>query len=218
MPGDIIILHLYTTNENHIMYGSWDTDHGRQKNVCHFRLFYALLPLEKPRKSKFCKKEKNAWRYHHFTQVYHKCQSYDAWFLRYEAQQTNFFVILSHFCPFTTITTQTIKILKNWKKRLDISSFYTGVPKIMIIGNTVPDTWHMMDCYFSFWAIFCPSTTLTAQKIKILKKMTKIPGDIIILHNCTKNHDHMLYCSWDMTHDRCNCYFSFCAIFSRFLS
>ena len=34
--------------------------------------------------------------------------------------------------------------------------------------------------------------------------MKKTFGDIIILHKCTKNHDHMLYCSWDMAHDRCN--------------
>ena len=45
--------------------------------------------------------------------------------------------------------------------------------------------------------------------------MKKTPGDII-LHTCTKNHDHMLYCSWDMAHDRCNCYFSFWAIFWPF--
>ena len=46
--------------------------------------------------------------------------------------------------------------------------------------------------------------------------MKKTPGDIIILHKCTKNHDHMLYCSWDMVHDRCNCYFSFWTIFCPF--
>ena len=28
----------------------------------------------------------------------------------------------------------------------------------------------------------------------------KMPGDIIILHKCTKNHDHMLYCSWNNNH------------------
>ena len=51
------------------------------------------------------------------------------------------------------------------------------------------------DCYFSFWAIFCPVTSLTAQKIKIkTKKMKKTPGDIIILEQRTKNHDHVLYC------------------------
>ena len=87
--------------------------------------------------------------------MYHKWQSYDVWFLRYRARQN----------------------------------------------------------FLSFWTIFCP---LTTQKIKILKNWKKTPGDIIILHKCTKNHDHMLYCSWDMVHDRCNCYFSFWAIFCPF--
>ena len=54
----------------------------------------------------------------------------------------------------------------------------------------------------SFWAIFYPFTPLTIQKIKILKKWKKTPGDITILHRCTKNHDHMLYYSWDIAHDR----------------
>ena len=48
--------------------------------------------------------------------------------------------------------------------------------------------------YFSFWAVFCPFTSLTTRKIKIKKKRKKAPGDIIILHKFTKNHDHMLYC------------------------
>ena len=72
------------------------------------------------------------------------------------------------------------------------------------------------NCYFSFWAIFCPFMPLTAQKIKILKKWKKTPGDIIILHMCTKNYDQMMYGSWDMVRDRCNCYFSFWAIFCPF--
>ena len=70
--------------------------------------------------------------------------------------------------------------------------------------------------YFSFCSIFCPFTLLTAQKNQNFKKMKKTHGDIIILHKCTKNHDHMLYCSWDMACDRCNCYFSFWAIFCPF--
>ena len=32
--------------------------------------------------------------------------------------------------------------------------------------------------------------------------MRKNAGDIIILHMCTKNHDHMMYDSWDMVHNR----------------
>ena len=46
--------------------------------------------------------------------------------------------------------------------------------------------------------------------------MKKTPGDIIILHRYTKNSYHMLFCSWDMVCDGCNCYFSFWAIFSPF--
>ena len=41
-------------------------------------------------------------------------------------------------------------------------------------------------------------------------------GDIIILHKCTKSHDHMLHCSWDTIRDGCNSYFSFWAIFCPF--
>ena len=46
--------------------------------------------------------------------------------------------------------------------------------------------------------------------------MKKTIGDIIILHNCTKYYDYRPYCSWDMVHDGCNCYFSFWAIFCPF--
>ena len=39
------------------------------------------------------------------------------------------------------------------------------------------------------------------RKIRILKKWKKIAGDIIILHMCTKNQDHMSYSSWDTEWD-----------------
>ena len=29
-----------------------------------------------------------------------------------------------------------------------------------------------------------------------------MPGDIIILHTCTKNYDQMMCDSWDMAHNR----------------
>ena len=69
------------------------------------------------------------------------------------------------------------------------------------------------NCYFSLWAIFCPFTLLNSPKNENFKKMKKPHGDIIILHKCNKNHDHMVYCSWEMACDGCNCYFSFWAIF-----
>ena len=41
-----------------------------------------------------------------------------------------------------------------------------------------------------FFALLPPVTT---QKNKIFKKMKKVPGDIVILHMCTRNYDHMMY-------------------------
>ena len=93
---------------------------------CHSGPFIALLPTYGPKKLKFWKNEKNTWRYH-FMNVYHKWQSYDVWFLRYKAWQ-NFLSFWTVFCHFTSLTTRKIKILKNWKKHLEILSFYTCAP------------------------------------------------------------------------------------------
>ena len=80
-PGDIIILHRCTINDNHMMYGSWDMKHDEQNFSSFWTVFCPLLPPPFPR------------------------------------------------------TSQKIKILKNWKKCLEIS-FCTSVPKIMIICYT----------------------------------------------------------------------------------
>ena len=69
--------------------------------------------------------------------------------------------------------------------------------------------------FLSFWAIFCTFTLLTTSKIKILKKWKKNSEDIIILHKCTINDNHMMYVSWDMERDRHN-FLSFWAIFCPF--
>ena len=110
-----------------------------------------------------------------FTQVYHKWQSYDIWFLRYQVQQTDFFAIFGNFFPFT----QKMEISKKWKKYLEITSFYKSAPKLMIIGYSVPEIWHMMDVIvsFHFGLFFCPFTPLKPKKWKyqkIKKKYLKI--------------------------------------------
>ena len=111
-----------------------------------------------------------------------------------------FFVILGHFCSSTPVTAQKMKISKKLKKHLEISSFYTSVSKIMIISYIVSEIWHMADVMFVifhfglFFAVLPPPPPLTARKMKI-SKQKKMPGDIIILHNCTKNCDYSLYCS-----------------------
>ena len=45
--------------------------------------------------------------------------------------------------------------------------------------------------------------------------MKKTPEDVIILHKCTKNNNHMMYASWDMEYERQN-FLSFWAILCPF--
>ena len=45
--------------------------------------------------------------------------------------------------------------------------------------------------FLSFQAIFCSFAPLLTLKIKILKNCKNTPGDIILLHMCTINEDHM---------------------------
>ena len=82
---------------------------------------------------------------------------------------------------------------KNKKILLEISSFYTCVPKTTIIWGTVPEIQIETGNFLSFSIIFCPFTLLTAQKNQNFVKHEKRPRDIIILHKCTKDHDQMLY-------------------------
>ena len=77
----------------------------------------------------------------------------------------------------------------------------------MITCFTVPEIWRMTDVIIFHFGPFLPFYPHNGPKNENFKKMKKTLGDIIILHNPTKNHDRMLYCSWDMACDGCNCYF-----------
>ena len=88
--------------------------------------FMPFTPLT-TQKIKIWKNGKKTQRYYHFTNVYHKWQSFmfGSWHMECDGQ--NFLSFWTIFCTFTPITTQQIKILKKWKKCLDILSFYTCV-------------------------------------------------------------------------------------------
>ena len=59
-----------------------------------------------------------------------------------------------------------------------------------------------------------PLPILQPQKRKFQEsKNKKNSGDIIILHNCTKNLGHKLYYFWGMAPDQCNCHISFWVMF-----
>ena len=142
------------------------------------------------------------------------------------------------FCPFTPLTIRKIKILRTWKKQMEILSWCM-----------VPEIWSATDRIFlSFLDRFLPFYHLNYpenqnfEKIKkpwryhhfrqvhqkswshailflryslffilgyflcfytpsypinyFFKKMKKkTSGDVIILHSCTKNYDHIMYSS-----------------------
>ena len=157
IPGYIIILHMSTINQNHMMYDSWDMEHERQ-NFSHFGPFFALYtpsPPNNPKNQNFQKLKKNP----RDIIILHKCTIND-----------------NH----------------------------------MIYGS-----WDIncnRDCHLGPFLPFYPPNS---PKNWNVKKNLKKPGDIIILHKCTKNHGHMLYCSWEFVCDRFN-YISFWAIFYPF--
>ena len=134
--------------------------------------------------------------------MYRKWQSYDVWFLRYRAWQTELFVILDYFFAFYTP-----KNLKNqnFEKMKRMPGDIIILLKCTKNHDHMHRSWDTMcdgsNSYFLFCNIFCPFTPLTTQKIKIFKKWKKVPGDIIILHMCTKNNYHMIIGSWNMVHN-----------------
>ena len=119
-------------------------------------------------------------------------------FLRYGAWRMNcYFSFWAIFCSFTRLTAQKMKMKKKKKERkkcLEISSFYTSVPKIMILCYTVPEIWCVTDAiifHFGLFFALLPPAPQQPKKSK-LKKNEKALGDII-LHMCTKNYDQMMY-------------------------
>ena len=109
--------------------------------IFHFGHFFALLnpppPPNNPKNEN--EKKKFAWRYCHWTvNSVPKMWLYAILFLRYCMWRINcHFSFWAIFCPFIPLKTSEMKISKKWKKCLEIS-FYTIVPKIMIICYTVP--------------------------------------------------------------------------------
>ena len=136
-----------------MIYSSWDIEENILKLV--------IL-------GHFLKNEKTCSRYHHFTHVYQKSQSFDVWFLRYEVRWTEFFAISSHFLPFyhhspsppplPPLKIPKIKILK--KKTLKMPG------DVILLYIHMYHKWRSYDKWFlnirsnrkfflSFWAICC---------------------------------------------------------------
>ena len=187
------------------MYDSWNTKCDGQ-NV--FVIWDHFLPFYLPNNltnQNFEKNEKTTLRYYHFTHVYHKWHSYDVWFLKYREWQTEFFVFLNHFLPFyPSNNPKKSKFWKNLKKK-DTWRYYHFTQ--VYHKQQLYDVWLLryeawQTEFFVIWDHFLPFYPLTTQEIKVLKKMKKLPRDIITLHTCTTNDNHMMYGSWNIERDK----------------
>ena len=117
------------------------------------------------------------------------------------------FFILDNFLPFSLLTAQKIKISKKKKNEKNkcryhhLSQVHQKSWSYAILFLRY-GAWQMQLLFFIL-GYFLPFYPPNSTKNEYFKKMKKIPGDIIIPHNCTKNHDHMLCCSWDMACGKC---------------
>ena len=186
---------------------------------CHFGPFFALLSPLTTRKIKISKKRKN-----HLEILLYTCvpQMKTIWSMVPEIWslwQTEFFVILDRFLLFYP---------PNYPKNQNVEKMKKTHGDVIILHKCIINDNHMMygswdrKCdgqnFLLFWTSFLPFNLITTRKIKIFKNWKKTHGDIIILHKCTKSHDHMIYCSLAMACNRFNGYFLFRAIFFPFAS
>ena len=153
-------LHKCTINDNHMIYGSWDINCNRQIFLVIFGYF---LPFY-PQKMKISQIEKKK---HLETSSFNTSVPkimVTGYTVPVCAGCNCYFSLRTIFYPFTPLTGRKMKKSKNWKKYLDISSFYSNVPKIMIIGYAVPEIWHMMDVIIIFLGYFLPFYHPNRQK------------------------------------------------------
>ena len=89
-PGDIIILRLCTTNDDHMMYSSWDIKHNRQ-NFLSFRAIFALLPPKSPDDQNFEKMKKPGDIITlHMSTINQNHKMYDSWHMEHDIFWTIF--------------------------------------------------------------------------------------------------------------------------------
>ena len=85
--------------------------------------------------------------------------------------------------------TKKIRILRTWKKKLEISSFYSCVPKTRIIWARVPEIQSETNVFGHFGSFFTPNNPENQN----FEKMKKASGDVMILNLCNKKQDQMVY-------------------------
>ena len=139
--------------------------------------------LKNPKNQNFEKMKKNYWRYHHFTHVYQKPQSYEVQFLRYRVRQF-FLSFWAIFCPLPALPNnpenQNFEKMKKASGDIILNLWNKKHNQMMYAYSDTECNRHN---FLSFWGIFCSFTPLLTPKIKIRKKC-KTHLEILSFYTC----------------------------------
>ena len=198
-PGDIIILHKCTTNQNHMI--SVSQDIGCDEWIFFFVIldqFFHFFP-KNSLKNQVWKNEKNACTILHLHNKNHDLIALQ--FLRYRARQTKIFIILGHFMLFYPLP-QKLKKSKFWENKKtpgDIIMLHLCTKNQ---DDTIYSSWGMERDRLKLAMLdhFLPFNPLKNPQNQNFEKVKKFAQDIITLH--TKNCDHTMHGSWNTEWDR----------------
>ena len=153
-PRYIIILHMYTVNDNHMMYSSWDMERHGQNFLSFWTIFCPFTSL-KTWKIKVLKKWKKSLEvlsfYTSVPTIMIICYTVpEMWCVT----DVIIFSFWANFCPFTPNLPKKWKLKKKKRKNHREISFYSSIPKIMIIWYTVPEIWCVTDVIIFHFELF----------------------------------------------------------------
>ena len=117
---------------------------------------------------------------------------YDSW----DIMHNRVFVILGHFLPFDppkNLKNQNFEKMTKKPEDIIILHLHTTNDNHTMYGSWEME--HERQNFLSFWInfcpfIFCPFNNLENQNFE---KLQRIPVDIVTLHKCTRNENHMMY-------------------------
>ena len=202
--GDVIILNLCNKKHDHMMYAYSDMECLHR----HFLSFQAIFCSFAPLLTLEIKIWDKCKETHGDIILLHMCTIIKIiWCMVPEiwnATDRIFFSSWASFCPFTPLAARKNENIKKWKHPLEIS-FYTSVPKIMIIHNTVPEIWCVMDVIVIYILGY-----------KISKQWKKAWG-YHFTQVYQKSLSYVILLLRYGAHVGCNHYFLFWAVFCSFL-
>ena len=188
-------------NEDHMIYGFWNIRSDRHKFLSFWVIFCPFSPLT-TQKIKILKLKKTPGDIIilYICTINDNHMMYGFWYKKCDQQ---FFVILDCFLPFyPSYGPRKSKFKKNEKNTWRYYHFTNVHYKwqsydvwFLRYGAQWPEFFVILDWFFLLF------TSPNNPKNQNFQKMKKTPGDIIILHRCTTNQDHMMYGSWNMEWD-----------------